>query len=103
MEDGTISTIDTIIVVAYLVGIMAVGILAGYRRHTSSGQFFLAGRSLRWPILNRLIRWVAAEPHRLVSSTKKCCFGAPEITLTIERVKSGGTFAWKTSPRRLVA
>ena len=51
MEDGTISTIDTIIVVAYLVGIMAVGILAGYRKNTSSGQFFLAGRSLRWPII----------------------------------------------------
>ena len=51
MEDGSISTIDTIIVIAYLLGIMAVGILAGYRRHASSDQFFLAGRSLRWPII----------------------------------------------------
>ena len=51
MEGGTISTVDTIIVVVYLVGIMAVGILAGYRKHASSDQFFLAGRSLRWPII----------------------------------------------------
>jgi SSS family solute:Na+ symporter len=51
MEGNTISPIDAVIVVAYLVGIMAVGILAGYRRHTSSDQFFLAGRSLRWPII----------------------------------------------------
>ena len=43
--------IDTVIIVAYLGGIMAVGILAGYRRHTSSEQFFLGGRSLRWPII----------------------------------------------------
>jgi solute:Na+ symporter, SSS family len=43
--------IDTVIVLAYLLGIMAVGILAGYRKNTSSDQFFLAGRSLRWPII----------------------------------------------------
>ena len=47
----TEGSIDTVIVVAYLLGIMTVGILAGYRRHASSDQFFLAGRSLRWPII----------------------------------------------------
>ncbi len=51
MEDGSISAIDTVIVVAYLLGIMVVGILAGYRRNTSSDQYFLAGRSLRWPLI----------------------------------------------------
>ena len=51
MEDGSISAIDTVIVVAYLLGIMAVGILAGYKKNTSSDQFFLAGRSLRWPLI----------------------------------------------------
>jgi SSS family solute:Na+ symporter len=51
VDAGTISTVDTIIVVAYLLGIMAVGILAGFKRHASSDQFFLAGRSLRWPII----------------------------------------------------
>ncbi len=48
---GAISTIDTAIIIAYLVGIMVVGILAGYRKNTSSDQFFLAGRSLKWPII----------------------------------------------------
>ena len=44
-------TIDLVIVIVYLVGIMVVGILAGYRRHASSEQFFLAGKSLRWPMI----------------------------------------------------
>jgi len=49
--DSSISVMDTVIVIAYLVGIMWVGILAGYRKNTSSDQFFLAGRSLRWPLI----------------------------------------------------
>ncbi|MCD6393980.1 MAG: sodium:solute symporter [Planctomycetes bacterium] len=49
--DITISTTDTVIIIAYLVGIMVVGIVAGYKKNTSSDQFFLAGRSLRWPII----------------------------------------------------
>jgi SSS family solute:Na+ symporter len=43
--------IDKLIVLVYLVGIMAVGIAAGYRKKTSSEQFFLAGRSLKWPMI----------------------------------------------------
>jgi SSS family solute:Na+ symporter len=50
-SEATISTTDTIIIIAYLVGIMLIGILAGYRKNTSSDQFFLAGRSLKWPII----------------------------------------------------
>ncbi|VGO11498.1 Sodium/glucose cotransporter [Pontiella desulfatans] len=46
-----ISTIDTIIIIVYLVGIMAVGILAGFKKDTSSEDFFLGGRSLKWPII----------------------------------------------------
>ncbi len=49
--NSSISVIDTVIVVAYLLGIMLIGIVAGYRRHASSDQFFLAGRSLRWPLI----------------------------------------------------
>lgn len=48
---GSISTIDTVIIIAYLIGIMVIGIMAGYRKNTSSDQFFLAGRSLKWPII----------------------------------------------------
>jgi len=52
MESGVIiSTVDLIIIVVYLVGIMAVGIYAGYRKETNSEQFFLAGKSLRWPMI----------------------------------------------------
>ncbi len=47
----SIGLIDTIIIVVYLVGIMAVGIWAGYKKDTSSEQFFLGGRSLKWPII----------------------------------------------------
>ncbi len=49
--DAEISLIDTIIIVVYLVGIMAVGIFAGYKKNTSSEDFFLGGRSLKWPII----------------------------------------------------
>jgi SSS family solute:Na+ symporter len=46
-----ISTIDIIIIIIYLVGIMIIGIMVGYRKKTSSEQFFLAGKSLRWPVI----------------------------------------------------
>ncbi len=45
------TTIDLVIVAVYMAGIMVVGIRAGYRKHTSSRQFFLAGKSLRWPLV----------------------------------------------------
>ncbi|MFC1739449.1 sodium/solute symporter [Planctomycetota bacterium] len=46
-----ISTTDLVIIIAYLIGIMAVGIWAGYRKRASTTQFFLAGRALRWTII----------------------------------------------------
>ena len=45
------TTLDTAIVIIYMVGILALGIVAGYRKNTSSTQFFLAGKSLRWPMV----------------------------------------------------
>jgi solute:Na+ symporter, SSS family len=48
---ASISLIDTLIIIVYLLGIMAVGIIAGYKKDTSSEQFFLGGRSLKWPII----------------------------------------------------
>jgi SSS family solute:Na+ symporter len=47
----TIPTLDLVIIVTYLVGIMCIGILVGYKKKTSSEQFFLAGKSLRWPVI----------------------------------------------------
>jgi SSS family solute:Na+ symporter len=46
-----IAPIDTVMIIAYLIGIMAIGIWAGYRRKASTTQFFLAGRSLPWSII----------------------------------------------------
>lgn len=46
-----ISLVDTLIVVIYLVAIIAFGIFAGFKKNTSSEDFFLGGRTLRWPII----------------------------------------------------
>lgn len=46
-----ISTIDIVIIFVYLVGIMAVGILVGYKKKATSEEFFLAGKSLKWPMI----------------------------------------------------
>ena len=43
--------IDMAIVITYIIGIMILGIWSGYRKKTSSTQFFLAGRSLPWTII----------------------------------------------------
>ena len=43
-----ISTLDLTIIIAYLLGITGIGILVGYRRKTSSSEYFLAGKSLGW-------------------------------------------------------
>ena len=40
--------IDLGIIILYMVGIMSIGIYAGYRKNTTSKQFFLAGKSLPW-------------------------------------------------------
>jgi SSS family solute:Na+ symporter len=51
-EIGTgIGTTDLVIIIVYLLGIMTIGIWAGYRKKASSTQFFLAGRSLPWSII----------------------------------------------------
>src|SRR5688572_25393114 len=43
-----ISTIDIIVIAAYLLGITAFGIWVGYRKNASSQQYFLANKSLGW-------------------------------------------------------
>jgi SSS family solute:Na+ symporter len=44
----TISGLDLGVIIAYLLGIMIIGIWVGFRRHASSQQYFLAGKSLGW-------------------------------------------------------
>jgi solute:Na+ symporter, SSS family len=43
-----IATIDIIIIAVYLIGITAFGIWVGYRKKTSSKEYFLANKSLGW-------------------------------------------------------
>ena len=47
----SIPTVDLIIIIGYLLGIMTIGILVGYKKRASSEEFFLAGKSLRWPMI----------------------------------------------------
>ena len=49
--DYALTNLDLAIVVLYLITILSVGILVGYRKKTDSEQLFLAGRSLRWPLI----------------------------------------------------
>jgi len=43
-----ISVLDLVVIITYLLGIMIIGIWVGYRRHATSQQYFLAGKSLGW-------------------------------------------------------
>jgi solute:Na+ symporter, SSS family len=43
-----ISTLDIVIIALYLIGITAFGIWVGYRKESSSEQYFLASKSLNW-------------------------------------------------------
>lgn len=43
-----VSPIDVAVIAIYLIGITAFGIWIGYRRNTSSQQYFLANKSLGW-------------------------------------------------------
>jgi len=43
-----IASIDVVIIAVYLVGITAFGIWIGYRKNSSSRQYFLANKSLGW-------------------------------------------------------
>jgi len=47
----TVASIDLVIVVAYLVGIVALGLWAARKERNTSGDYFLAGRALRWPMI----------------------------------------------------
>jgi Na+/proline symporter len=46
-----ISIIDLVVIIAYMFGIMLIGVLS-VRRKTLTGEvYFLAGRSLKWPVV----------------------------------------------------
>ena len=43
-----INSLDLVIVVGYMLGILVIGVMAGRNRLTTSNDYFLAGRSLNW-------------------------------------------------------
>ena len=51
MESISIPTFDLIIILAYLLIIIVIGILSARRKKVSSEGFFLAGRSLNWAMI----------------------------------------------------
>ena len=46
-----IGPIDATIVVAYMIGIILIGLIASRRQAATSSAYFLAGRSLGWPMI----------------------------------------------------
>jgi len=48
MTHGAFEVLDYVVIAAYLLGITAIGIRAGFHRHASSEQYFLASKSLGW-------------------------------------------------------
>ena len=48
-----ISRLDWTIIAAYLLGVVGIGVLAGFRRSrsTEGGHYFLADNSLKWPVI----------------------------------------------------
>lgn len=51
MEGIKIPLLDLIIIVVYMLGILAVGILVVKKRQMTSSSYFLAGRSLNWALV----------------------------------------------------
>jgi solute:Na+ symporter, SSS family len=48
MHSGAFQVLDYVVIAVYLLGITAIGIWAGFRRHASTEQYFLASKSLGW-------------------------------------------------------
>ena len=48
---GTISLIDGLIILVYLVGILVVGVLSVKLKKMTSDSYFLASRGLKWPVI----------------------------------------------------
>jgi len=51
LAEMRIDNIDLVIIIAYLLGIMAIGILVSHKGKTTAKEFFLAGRTLPWPMV----------------------------------------------------
>lgn len=51
MEQNKIGTIDMVIILIYIVGILAIGLFSVRKNKMTSSNYFLAGRSLKWLVV----------------------------------------------------
>ena len=51
-----IPVLDLAIIVVYLLGVLAAGILSTRRQKIDSTAYFLAGRSLSWPMVGHPVK-----------------------------------------------
>jgi SSS family solute:Na+ symporter len=51
MNDIKIGTIDLIIIIIYIIGILAIGLISVRKNKMTSSNYFLAGRSLKWLVV----------------------------------------------------
>jgi SSS family solute:Na+ symporter len=49
--NATLSTIDSIIILVYLIGILVIGVLSVKWKKMTSDGYFLANRGLKWPVI----------------------------------------------------
>ncbi len=64
----TVHWIDLTIIIAYMLGIVALGCWAGLRRKEAKGaDYFLAGKSLRWPLIGAALFATNISTIHLVS------------------------------------
>ncbi len=51
MKDIKMGTIDVVIILIYIIGILAIGLLSVRKNKMTSNNYFLAGRSLKWLVV----------------------------------------------------
>lgn len=51
MDGGSVWLLDLVVIIAYLVGIMFVGLWSVWRQQVTGDVYFLAGRALGWPVV----------------------------------------------------
>jgi len=54
MPDFALSTIDLLIIVAYIIFVVWLGFYLG-KKHKNAEDYFLAGRSMIWPFILKLV------------------------------------------------
>ena len=102
-----IGGIDLAIIVIYLLGIVAVGCLSGLklRRGDKGEDYFLAGSTLRWPVIGLALFSTNISTIHLVSQAQEgyvngLAYGRYRNWLgTLRRSKSCSTRVWSSTSR----